>query len=97
MFVNVVHDWDDEAVVRLLRGVAAAGGPGARALVVEGERRARPVDGIALRTDLLMLTVAPGGRERTTAELRTVGAAAGLRLATTIRLASGDRALLSPA
>jgi hypothetical protein len=92
LLVNVVHDWDDEAVVRLLRRVAAAGGPGVRALVVEGERRDRPVDGIALRTDLLMLALAPGGRERTTAEIGALAAAAGLRLATTVTLASGDRA-----
>jgi hypothetical protein len=39
-----------------------------------------------------MLAVAPGGSERTTGELRDLGAAAGLRLATTTRLASGDRA-----
>jgi hypothetical protein len=90
--VNVVHDWDDEAVVRLLRGVRTAGSGGARALVVESERRSRPVDGVALRADLLMLAVAPGGRERTTGELNELAAAAGLRLASTTRLASGDRA-----
>jgi hypothetical protein len=94
LFVNVIHDWDDEAAVRLLSGVPIAGAPGARALVVEAEHRPRPVDGIALRTDLLMLTVAPRGRERTTAGLRALGTAAGLRLATTTRLASGDRAHL---
>jgi hypothetical protein len=92
LFVNVVHDWDDEAVVRLLRGVRTAGPGGARALVVESERRSRPVDGVALRADLLMLAVAPGGRERTTGELRELAAAAGLRLASTTRLAPGDRA-----
>lgn len=61
--------------------------------MVEGERRARPVDGIALRTDLLMPAVAPGGRERTTAEIGALAAAAGLRPAATTALASGDRAL----
>jgi hypothetical protein len=65
-----------------------------RVVVVEGERRARPVDGIALRTDLLMLAVArgQGGRERTTAEIGALAAAAGLRPAATTALASGDRA-----
>jgi SAM-dependent methyltransferase len=92
LFVNVVHDWDDQAAVRLLRGVRAASPDGGRALVVEGERRSRPVDGVALRADLLMLAVAPGGRERTTEELRDLATAAGLRLTTTTRLASGDRA-----
>jgi len=85
---NALHS----AVVRLLRRVAAAGGPGARAVVVEGERRDRPVDGIALRTDLLMLALAPGGRERTTAEIGDLATAAGLRRDSTVTLASGDRA-----
>jgi hypothetical protein len=92
LLVNVVHDWDDAAVVRLLRRVAAGGGPGARIVVVEGERRARPVDGIALRTDLLMLVLAPGGRERTTEELTGLAEEAGLRRVATTSLASGDRA-----
>jgi hypothetical protein len=92
LFANVVHDWDDDAVVRLLGRVVTAGGPGARALVVEGERQRRPIDDIALRTDLLMLALAPGGRERTTGELAALAAAAGLRVTSTARLASGDRA-----
>jgi hypothetical protein len=88
LFVNVVHDWDDDATVRLLRGVPAD----ARAIVVEGERRARPVEGIALRTDLLMLALAPGGRERTTAEIGALAIEAGRELTDTVALASGDRA-----
>jgi O-methyltransferase len=92
LLVNVVHDWDDAAVVRLLRRVAAGGGPGTSIVVVEGERRARPVDGIALRTDLLMLILAPGGRERTTEELTGLAEEAGLRRVATTPLASGDRA-----
>ncbi|HEX6423836.1 MAG TPA: methyltransferase [Acidimicrobiales bacterium] len=39
LFVNVLHDWDDAAAVRLLGHVVPAGGDGARAIVVEGERR----------------------------------------------------------
>jgi hypothetical protein len=94
LFVNVLHDWDDTDAVRLLRGVASAGPDGQRprAIVVEGERRARPVDDIAARTDLLMLALAPGGRERTTAEFEDLAARAGLRLHQTIPLPTGDRA-----
>jgi hypothetical protein len=92
--VNVLHDWDDADAVRLLSGVPAGGADGrsVRAIVVDGERRTRPTDGIALRTDLLMLAVAPGGRERTTSEFEALAARAGLRLRRTVRLASGDRA-----
>ena len=102
LFVNVLHDWDDADAVRLLSGVAAAGTGGrggrpARAIVVEGERRTRPADGIALRTDLLMLALAPGGRERTTSEFADLAAEAGFRHRRTIRLATGDRAhVMSP-
>lgn len=94
LFVNVLHDWDDADAVRLLSGVPAGGADGrsVRAIVVDGERRTRPTDGIALRTDLLMLAVAPGGRERTTSEFEALAARAGLRLRRTVRLATGDRA-----
>lgn len=97
LFVNVLHDWDDADAVRLLSGAAAAGlgdrgDQPARAIVVEGERRIPPTDGIALRTDLLMLAVAPGGRERTTSEFEDLAARAGLRLRRTVRLATGDQA-----
>ena len=94
LFVNVLHDWGDADAVRLLRGVAAcgAGGRRPRAIVVEGERRVPPGDSIAARTDLLMLALAPGGRERTTAEFAQLATRAGLRLTRTIRLATGDRA-----
>jgi hypothetical protein len=88
LFVNVIHDWDDAAAVRLLQSVPDS----ARAIVVEGERRARPVDGVALRTDLLMLALAPGGRERTTAEIGALAMEADRELTATVPLASGDRA-----
>ena len=94
LFVNVLHDWDDADAVRLLRAVADRardGGP-VRAIVVEGERRVPPLDTMALRSDLLMLALAPGGRERTTAEFADLAAAAGLRLDRTVPLPTGDRA-----
>jgi C-methyltransferase len=92
LFVNVLHDWDDDAAARMLHHVASTGGGGARAVVVEGERRPRPRDGITARTDLLMLALAPGGRERTTGELAGLAERAGLTLRRSVRLVSGDRA-----
>jgi hypothetical protein len=61
-------------------------------VVVEHERRAVPLDDIGTRSDLLMLALTPGGRERTTAEFDRLATAAGLRRATSVTLASGDRA-----
>jgi hypothetical protein len=92
LLVNVLHDWGDADAGRILDRVASAAGPGARVVVVEGERRARPRGDVATASDLLMLALAPGGRERTTAEFTALGRAAGLDPQRTIRLASGDRA-----
>ena len=93
LLVNVVHDWDDDRAVELLTRTAEAAA-GARVIVVEGERRRHPVDGIAARSDLLMLALAPGGRERTTAEIGALAAQAGLAVERVVPLASGDRAHL---
>jgi hypothetical protein len=92
LLVNVVHDWDDDDVVRLLGSVRAAAPVGARLVVVEAERSARPGDDIGARTDLLMLVLAPGGRERTKAEMTSLATAAGWRVDEAVRLASTDLA-----
>jgi SAM-dependent methyltransferase len=92
LLVNVLHDWDDERAVTLLRNVERARAPGGRAVVVEGERRLLPLDSITARADLLMLALTAGGRERTTQEFARLAGEAGLRLERTIRLPTGDRA-----
>ena len=92
LFVNVVHDWSDEDATRMLRRAATDGPRGARVVVVEGVRRAVPIDDVAQRTDLLMLLLAPGGRERTAAEIEAVGVAAGLAPSGVVPLATGDAA-----
>jgi hypothetical protein len=96
VFVNVLHDWDDEAAVRLLQRAAeaidATTGPPApkRIVVLESEAHARPRDDLAVRADLLMLALTPGGRERTTDEVVALASQAGLRRDRTVPLASGD-------
>jgi hypothetical protein len=97
LLVNVLHDWDDDAARTLLRrtadalGATTAGdGVEPRVVVVEAEPHVRPRDDLAVRADLLMLALTPGGRERTTAEFATLGAAVGLELVRTHRLVSGD-------
>ncbi len=96
LLVNVVHDWDDEAVVTLLRGVrhalTTAGPPVSpgRLLVVEAEAHRRPRDDLAVRADLLMLALTPGGRERDVAEITHLAEEAGLRTTRVLRLATGD-------
>jgi hypothetical protein len=96
VFVNVLHDWDDEAATRLLQRAAEAldastdSSPPKRIVVLESEAHARPRDDLAIRADLLMLALTPGGRERTTDEVTVLAARAGLRRGRTVRLASGD-------
>ena len=90
LYVNVIHDWDDDDSVRLLARAAADAPPGASMIVVEGHRTVRPVDGITTSSDLLMLALAPGGRERTEQQLAVLGERAGLRLRRTVALVSAD-------
>ena len=92
LLVNVVHDWGDDDCVRLLASVRRSAPDGARLVVVEGERTATPSDDIAGRTDLLMLVLAPGGRERTQDEMRALATKAGWRVERVARLASADLA-----
>jgi hypothetical protein len=97
LLVNVVHDWPDEVVVRLLERIAdavraSASPEQARVIVVESEAHARPRDDLAVRADLLMLALTPGGRERTTAEIAELADRSGLALTGRRRLLSGDAA-----
>jgi hypothetical protein len=78
---SVIHDWDDERSLTLLRNIRAAMTPEARLLVVEPivpERPgATPFDAMLAHTDLNMLVVT-GGRERTEADFRALIERAGL-------------------
>lgn len=94
LFVNIVHDWGDDDVVRLLSRVVDDGPARARVLVVDGVRKRQPTDDIPGRTDLFMLALAPGGRERSLEEFARLGARAGLRLERAIPLVSTDYALV---
>lgn len=72
---RILHNWDDERCLALLRGIADAAPDGAELLVVE--RMIGAVgDAQAIASDLHMLTVY-GGRERTAGEYRELLAAAG--------------------
>ncbi|MCA9711409.1 MAG: methyltransferase domain-containing protein, partial [Myxococcales bacterium] len=86
---HVLHNWDDDRAVTLLRRCAQALPEGGRVFVVEaillpGNRR----DG-ARMFDLEMLVLTGGGRERSKPEFRRLLSQAGLRLGTTQRLSDG--------
>jgi hypothetical protein len=77
---QVLHDWNDEQCVALLRNCARAMRPGGKVVVVE---MVVPEDGtpsLAQIMDLNMLVMLPG-RERTEAEFSALFRAAGLSAA----------------
>ena len=86
---SVIHDWDDERSVTILRNCRTAIAPGGKLLLVERvmpERMAASPSHLrAAMLDLNML-VMPGGRERTAAEYAALFAAAGLELARIVPL-----------
>lgn len=76
----ILHDWDDAACQRLLKGVAATMQAGARLAVIEGLQERNVVDSRFSMIDLEMLVVTEDGRERSAADLRGLIAEAGLLL-----------------
>ncbi len=80
----IIHDWDDEHSLAILRNCHRAMAPGARLLLVERvvpERIDPSADTQStLLADLNML-VLTGGHERTAAEYRTLLGGAGFALA----------------
>ncbi|MFL1428172.1 MULTISPECIES: methyltransferase [unclassified Nocardiopsis] len=83
VFKGVLHMWDDEAVVGVLRRVVAAAPFDARVVLLEQvlDRTASRRAGALM--DLLML-VSQGGRERTEAEFADVLGRAGLKVRRTV-------------
>ena len=67
---NVLHDWDDERSLIILRAVRAAMQPGQKVLIVESFiDRSRP-DPLVSGADMQMMMVCGEGRERTAADFR---------------------------
>ncbi len=86
---HVLHNWDDERAVQLLRGCAAVAAPGARICVVEGILLAGNRRDPARLMNLEMFVLTGRGRERSKPQFRALFRAAGLVLQQTQRLASG--------
>jgi hypothetical protein len=76
---HIIHDWDDERAVAILRNIRQAIEPLGRLLLVEAviSPGNSPSPGKFLDLEMLLL---PGGRERTEAEYRDLLTAAGFRL-----------------
>jgi hypothetical protein len=85
---NVLHDWPDDAAVRILARCRDAAGPDGRILIVE-RLSAGPGDPeTTTRMDLRMLVLV-GGRERTVEGFAALASAAGLAMTCVATTTSG--------
>lgn len=76
---NIIHDWQDDDAVRILRNIRTAIGAGGKLLLLEMVLPQRADAFIGHLLDLEMLVTA-GGRERTRAEYANLLARSGFRL-----------------
>ena len=76
---HIIHDWDDERALKILRNIREAMRPDARVLLVEAVIAEGNNQDFGKLLDLEML-VSPGGKERTAAEYEELFTRAGLRL-----------------
>lgn len=76
---NIIHDWQDEDAVRILRNIRTAIADGGKLVLLEMVLPERADSFIGLMLDLEMLVTA-GGRERTRAEYANLLRRSGFRL-----------------
>jgi len=88
MLKAILHDWEDDDAVRILRRCRAAVSEGGMVLVVERELGAPNESSAAKLSDLNMM-VGPGGRERTRDEFADLLSAGGFALQRVVPTAIG--------
>ena len=76
---HIIHDWDDERALLILRNIRKAMNRGGRVILIESVVLPGNQPDFAKIIDLEMLLL-PGGRERTEAEFRALFAAAGFEM-----------------
>jgi ubiquinone/menaquinone biosynthesis C-methylase UbiE len=76
---SIIHDWDDEHALAILKNIKRAMKPSSRVLLVEAVIAAGNQPDFGKLIDLEML-VSPGGKERTADEYKELFARAGLQL-----------------
>jgi hypothetical protein len=85
---SILHDWDDDECVRILRTIRTRAEPSSRLLVVE-RVLGGPNDDLEGKLSDIHMLVMPGGLERTLEEWRALLAAGGWTLERTQPLAAG--------
>lgn len=85
---RVLHDWSDEKALAILRNTHASLVPGGTVLIAEAAMDTPDPNGrlFATASDLMMLLLTDGGRERTAAEYEAMLHAAGFASLPTIRM-----------
>ena len=89
VLASILHDWNDERAVALLRTIRRAIAPGGRLLVVEEVLPPGNEPSLGKFLDLMMLVLL-AGRERTAEEFRTLLATAGFELTRIIPTTAGS-------
>lgn len=84
----VIHDWDDDRCVRILGNIRGAMAPAGRIMIIEKPVRAGAGHDFAKASDMLMLVLGKGGRERTESEYESMFKKAGLDLRRQVTLPS---------
>ena len=77
---HIIHDWDDERALKILRNIREAMNPSGRVLLVEAVIADGDGQDFGKLLDIEML-VSPGGKERTAKEYEELFSRAGLRMA----------------
>ncbi len=80
---HIIHDWDDERAVRILRNIRNVMREDGRVMLVEAVITTEGQQDFGKLLDIEML-VSPGGKERTASEYKDLFARAGLKMTTIV-------------
>jgi SAM-dependent methyltransferase len=89
---HVLHDWDDEIALQIVRNCYRASRPGGGLVVIEYELPTPPEPSLSYLMDILMMTVEAGG-ERTREEFQTLMGSAGYQFSREVPVTSPGRTL----
>jgi O-methyltransferase len=84
---HIIHDWDDEKSIAILRNIRAAMNSGGRVILLDSVLPPANQPDFGKIIDIEMLLM-PGGRERTEEEFRSLFDRAGFRLTKIVRTES---------
>lgn len=88
---HIIHSWDDETAIALMRRCIESVGPDGVLLLIEGLLLPEGHQNMTNLLDLEMLVLCGPGHERTKPQMRRLISAAGLRIVESAPLAAGTR------